>query len=144
MILKSYKFRLYPTPEQTSVLKGHGGCTRFAWNSLLEFSKEQKKITGKYPNQSALQKYLITLKSEHEFLKTAHSQPVQVNAQRLVKAYSKSFSELVKKERAKRLAEAQASGKQKKIAQALEYGFPKFKRKSEQKDSPNHSKRVST
>ena len=135
MTLKSYKFRLYPTPEQISVLKEHGGCARFAWNSLLEFSKKQREITGKYPNQSALQKHLITLKSEHEFLKTAHSQPVQINAQRMVKAYSKAFSEPVKAKRATKLAEAKMSGNLKKIAQALEYGFPKFKKKSEQKDS---------
>ena len=34
--LKAYKFRLYPTPDQETLLNKTFGCVRFVWNKLVE------------------------------------------------------------------------------------------------------------
>jgi transposase len=49
--LKSFRFRLYPTEEQDTILKQHGGTVRFVWNRLVEFIKEYKEKTGKFPTR---------------------------------------------------------------------------------------------
>ncbi|EFP2626082.1 helix-turn-helix domain-containing protein, partial [Salmonella enterica] len=43
LILKAYKFRLEPTPEQSQRLRQLCGCARFVWNLGLA---ETKRILG--------------------------------------------------------------------------------------------------
>ena len=43
-IIKSYKFRMYPTQDQVAMLIQHGGNSRFVWNKLLEFSNIIKDL----------------------------------------------------------------------------------------------------
>ena len=138
-ILKSYKFRLKPTEEQFPVLKQHGGNSRFVWNKLLEYSNNTKKNTDKYPIQSQLQKYIIQLKSENDFIKISHSQPIQINALRLSKTFSRAFKPEVVSERNKKIAQVNSikdkRAKKKALAKALNFGFPKFKSKAQARDS---------
>jgi len=35
-VLKAYKYRIYPTPEQEELLAQTFGCARFVWNKLVE------------------------------------------------------------------------------------------------------------
>ena len=138
-ILKSYKFRLLPTQDQIPILKQHGGNSRFVWNKLLEYSNDIKKITDKFPSQSQLQKHIIQLKSENDFIKTSHSQPIQVNALRLSKAYIKAFKPEILAERNKKIAQANTiqdeEKKNKALAKAFNFGKPKFKCKAQAHDS---------
>jgi putative transposase len=83
-ILRGYKYRLYPTPEQQAVLRQMAGNCRFVWNKLLEaknkcyaatqnflwykgFWTEIKRLRTQYPflesigNQSSLQQVGIHL-----------------------------------------------------------------------------------
>jgi len=138
-ILKAYKFRLKPTKEQVAMLKRHGGNSRFIWNKLLEFAKTTKKDTGRYPNQSLLQKKIIQLKSANDFMKISHSQPIQVNALRLHKTYLDAFQPEVVAERNQKVAQAHTikdeEKKAKALAKALDFGLPKFKSKNQHSDS---------
>jgi putative transposase len=138
-IHKSYKFRLKPTDEQVAVLHQHGGNVRFVWNKLLEFANEQKKLLGKFPNQSVLQKKIIELKSENDFVKQSHSQPIQFNAAKLAKTFHRAFKPEIVSERNFRIAKAKSikdeTKKNKALARALNFGFPKFKSKRDNHDS---------
>ena len=139
IINKSYKFRLYPTKEQSTTLSQHCGNSRFIWNKLLEFSNITKKETNKYPNQATFQKQIIQIKTLHDFLKNSHSQPIQVNALRLSNVYITAFKPETIAERNKKIAEAylikdEIEQKQA-LAKALNYGFPNFKKKSKNNDS---------
>jgi putative transposase len=145
-ILKAYKFRLKPTEDQVAMLKQHGGNSRFVWNKLLEYAEEVKKNTGKYPSQSVLQTKIIQIKASNEFIKISYSQPIQVNAMRLNKAYTRAFSPEVVAERNKKITKAHLvqdeEKKAKALAKALKCGLPKFKRKSDNSDSifyPQHT-----
>ena len=133
-ILKSYKFRLKPTEDQVPMLKQHGGNSRFVWNKLLEYSNNAKKVTNKFPTQSQFQKRIIELKSENEFVKISHSQPIQVNAMRLSKTFSDAFKPETVSERNKKIAIAnQIQDEEKKtkaLSKALNFGFSKFKCKA--------------
>lgn len=139
IIHKSYKFRLYPTKEQVAMLKQHCGNSRFVWNKLLEYSNNLKKNTNKFPNQSQLQKEIINLKSANDFISISHSQPIQINALRLANAFSRAFKPEIISERNKKIAKANTikdeTKKSKALANALNFGFPKFKSKNKNNDS---------
>ena len=45
---KGFKFRLYPTPEQESMLSQQAGNTRFLWNKFLESNLKTHKETQKF------------------------------------------------------------------------------------------------
>jgi len=136
---KSYKFRLNPTKEQTAVLVQHGGNVRFVWNKLLEFANNEKKENGKYPNQSVLQKKIVDLKAENDFVKLGHSQPLQINASKLVETIHHAFKPEVISERNFRIGKAKSLKdevkRNKALAKALNFGFPKFKSKKDNHDS---------
>uniref|UniRef100_UPI001237FD5D helix-turn-helix domain-containing protein n=1 Tax=Candidatus Enterovibrio escicola TaxID=1927127 RepID=UPI001237FD5D len=34
---KAYKYRIYPTPEQVTLLEQTFGCTRFVYNTILRW-----------------------------------------------------------------------------------------------------------
>ena len=47
MILKAYKYRFYPTVEQTKQLAKEFGCARFVWNRALvekEYAYQQWNV----------------------------------------------------------------------------------------------------
>ncbi len=139
IIHKSYKFRLFPTEEQNAMLLQHGGNVRFVWNKLWNFALDYKKENLKFPNQSQLQKQIIILKQEYDFLKIGHSQPIQVKAQRLVSAIKKAYSKEIVSKRNRKISEAKKNKDpikmEKKLKFAMNFGFPKFKSKHRQRDS---------
>ena len=133
--IKSFRFRLYPDEEQADIIRQHGGTVRFVWNKLVEFSKEYKEKNGKFPTQGILQKEIVKIKCANDFVKLPHSQPIQINAQKLSRTIVKAFSRENKAARAKKIAIATAKKDKKAIAKALDYAFPKFKKKSSNTDS---------
>ena len=130
--LKTYKFRLNPNEATLELLKQHGGNGRFLWNQLVSFSKDFNDQKGRFPTQSELQKQIVVLKEENDFLKTSHSQPLQINAKRLNKTNFDSIKPEKIKERKIKLAKAKTP-KQK--AKALNFGKPKHKSKHDKNDS---------
>jgi len=100
----AYKYRLYPTQEQSVLLNKHLGSVRFLYNLALE--TKQMVYSGNKTNLSRfdLQAQLIDLKKECEWLKEVNSQSLQCALLNLDNAYTKFFKGLT--------------------------SFPKFKKKS--------------
>jgi putative transposase len=93
-IKRAYKFRFYPTDEQSEILSRTFGCTRFAYNHMLKiradaFNNEQKKIG--YHETSAM---LTKLKKQPEFiwLNDVSSVPVQQSLRHLQTAFVNFFA----------------------------------------------------
>lgn len=94
LIHKSYKFRIYPTKEQESLLSKHFGHCRFVFNMFLNERKE------KYLNEKTSLNYydnartLTDLKKEEDFawLKEVNSQSLQASIRNLDIAYKNFFN----------------------------------------------------
>ena len=63
-IRRAYRFRLYPTPEQSASLIQHGGNTRFLWNTLLKLNQEKYESEKKFIFAHDMVTSLPTLKKE--------------------------------------------------------------------------------
>ena len=93
-IHKSYKYRIYPTKEQESLLSKHIGHCRFVFNRFLNKRKE------KYLNEKTSLNYydnartLTDLKKDDEFvwLKEVNSQSLQASIRNLDIAYKNFFN----------------------------------------------------
>lgn len=77
IILKAYKFRLYPTEEQKQSLNQHGGNTRFIWNYFLDLNQEKYEKEKKFIFGYDLINLLPKIKQEKEFLKISFAQSLQ-------------------------------------------------------------------
>lgn len=93
MILKSYKYRIYPTPEQECVLRQTIGCARFVYNWALAQRREawvnKKEITG----YAKTCKLLTSLKKEDNFswLNDVSIVCLQQSLRNLDNAYTRFF-----------------------------------------------------
>src|SRR5690606_17146069 len=90
-MLKSFRYRLSPTKEQTTLLNKHIGASRFVYNLALEC--KQMAWAGNKVNLScfALHSQLKDLKTECEWLKEINSQSLQQSITNLDKAYTAFF-----------------------------------------------------
>ncbi|EDX4102341.1 IS200/IS605 family element transposase accessory protein TnpB [Salmonella enterica] len=93
LILKAYKFRLEPTPEQSQRLRQLCGCARFVWNLGLA---ETKRIPGsgeKLPSAFELNRMLTVWKKmpEHIFLQDAYTDNLQQKLKDLHAAWKRCF-----------------------------------------------------
>jgi putative transposase len=138
-INKNFRFLLRPTEEQNGILLRHGGSCRFVWNHLVSFLRDRKERTGKFPTECQLAHEIVPFKKAHPFLKDVHSQPLHVAARRLTRTIRRAFSVESTKERNRKIAEANQESdpvkKAKKLARALNLGFPKYKAKRDRHDS---------
>ncbi len=93
MLHKAVKVRLYPTPEQETLLAQHFGCARWWWNYALNKSIETYKETGKGNGRSALNALLPKLKKAEEttWLSECYSQVLQAVTLNLTTAYKNFF-----------------------------------------------------
>ena len=88
---KAHKYRLYPNQEQKVLLSKHFGHCRFIWNLALE-TKTNAYLSAKVGySRFNLQKQLVELKKECEWLKEVNSQALQAVLQNLDLAYKKFF-----------------------------------------------------
>lgn len=92
-IHKSYKYRIYPTKEQESLLSKHFGCVRYIYNHFLNERKEKYQEHKKSPNYYAQAKTLTGLKKKKEtdWLKEVNSQTLQHALRHLDTAYLNFF-----------------------------------------------------
>ena len=90
-MLKSFKYRLYPTPEQSVLLNKHIGSSRFVYNLALE--TKQMAWAGNRVNLNCfdLIKQLPDLKKECEWLKEINSQSLQQPIRNLDNAFTRFF-----------------------------------------------------
>lgn len=90
-MLKAFRYRLYPTPEQSVLLNKHIGSSRFVYNLALE--TKQMAWAGNRVNLNCfdLIKQLPDLKKEFEWLKEINSQSLQQPIRNLDNAFTRFF-----------------------------------------------------
>lgn len=70
---RAYKERFYPTPQQAELLSKSFGCCRFVWNNALKYRTDAYYERGESISHSFLEKRLVPLKEEFEWLKDVSS-----------------------------------------------------------------------
>jgi putative transposase len=91
---RAYKFRLYPTRQQETILEDTLDTCRLLWNLALEDRRIHFKETGKsrsYEDQAAL---LRIEKMNNPAINQVHSQVLQDVLRRLKKAFDNFFRRL--------------------------------------------------
>jgi putative transposase len=101
-IVRSAKYRLYPSAKQKSLLHNLFGSTRFTYNLFLGkvqesyFGKSLNKKTGelvpKIPSEFDLSKALTVFKSDYPFLYSVPGAMLQAESKNLSSAYKKFFA----------------------------------------------------
>ncbi|HDI6133692.1 TPA: helix-turn-helix domain-containing protein, partial [Escherichia coli] len=64
---RAYKYRFYPTPEQTELLARTFGCVRFVYNSLLRWRTDAYYARHERVGYAQASAKLTALKKEPEF-----------------------------------------------------------------------------
>lgn len=88
---KSYKFRIYPTPEQQLLINKTFGCCRFVYNKYLAKRKEAYETDKKTLNYYACASDLTVLKRDTEWLKEVDSTALQSSLRDLDTAFQNFF-----------------------------------------------------
>jgi len=111
MILRAYKYRIYPTKEQEVLLAKHFGCSRWIYNYALDKKVKTYQTTKESLSRFTIQKDLPKLKKAEEtkWLKEVNSQSLQASLENLDKSFTKFFRD--------------------------KKGFPKFKSKHDNRQS---------
>ena len=86
IMLRAYKFRLYPNKEQQEYFAKCFGCTRFIYNKMLEDKIKHYKETGKMLHNTPAQ-----YKKEYPFLKEVDSLALANVQLNLEQAYKNFF-----------------------------------------------------
>lgn len=93
LILKAYKFRIYPNKEQRELLAKHFGCCRFVYNRYLAERKvayeNDKTSLGYCANAHSLA--LLKKTEEFAWLGEVYSHALQASLKNLDGAYQKFF-----------------------------------------------------
>ncbi|MDB9419198.1 IS200/IS605 family element RNA-guided endonuclease TnpB, partial [Microcystis aeruginosa CS-563/04] len=90
-MLKAFKYRIYPTSEQSVLLAKSFGCARWFYNYALNLTSETYKQTGKGLSRDEIIKLLPSLKKEYEWLSEVPSQVLQQAALNLSSAFLNFF-----------------------------------------------------
>ena len=93
LILKAYKFRLEPTPEQSQRLRQLCGCARFVWNLGLAETKRILDSGEKLPSAFELNRMITVWKKmpEYIFLQDAYTDNLQQKLKDLHTAWKRCF-----------------------------------------------------
>lgn len=90
---KAYKFCIYPTKEQTTLINKSIGCSRFVFNHFLAKWNETYKEIGKGLTYNACAKLLPAWKKQFEWLKEADAHSLQSSLRNLEDAFKRFFKE---------------------------------------------------
>ncbi|MEH7514112.1 IS200/IS605 family element RNA-guided endonuclease TnpB [Gottfriedia acidiceleris] len=91
LVNKAYKFRIYPTNEQETLIAKTIGCSRFVFNHFLEQWNDTYKETGKGLTYNSCSAELTKLKKELVWLKEVDSIALQSSLKNLEDSYSRFF-----------------------------------------------------
>lgn len=90
-ITKAFKYRIYPTDEQITLLSKTFGCARYVYNHFLEFKKTEYEDSKKDYSAYDLMKLLTPLKEELDWLKEPDKCALQNSIKDLDNAYKNFF-----------------------------------------------------
>ena len=93
-MIKSFKIRLFPTPEQEELIWKHIGSCRFIWNWMLAKQNELYEQGEKHLSAFSMINLLKPLKNdgEHRWLYDVSNSSLQVVCRDLDRAYSVFFA----------------------------------------------------
>jgi len=93
IMLKTYKYRIYPTEDQKVLISKTFGCCRKIYNWALDFKNKRYSQYGDNVNRYELDKMLTFLKSTDElkYLNEVHSQSLQQELIHLEKSFTGFF-----------------------------------------------------
>ena len=89
-MLKAFKYELFPSEEQKSLIEKHFGCSRFIYNWGLEL-KIKSHSDGKSISCIDIANQLPKLKEENQWLKEVNSQSLQMSLRSLDNAFTSFF-----------------------------------------------------
>ncbi|MDY6894714.1 MAG: RNA-guided endonuclease TnpB family protein [Thermotogota bacterium] len=109
-MLKTYKFRIYPTNEQIEKFNQHFGHTRFVYNLFLEFANNAYKNTKTYTNYYMWAKVLTVLKKteKYRWLNDVNSQSLQQSIKDLETGFKRFFKKQAKHPKFKKKSSKQS------------------------------------
>ncbi|MDP2692679.1 MAG: helix-turn-helix domain-containing protein [bacterium] len=95
MILRAYKYRIYPNVEQRILIAKHFGSCRWLWNHTLQMKIEAYAKDKTHLSRFDLQKEIPLLKEKEEtiWLKEVNSQSLQSTLEHQDKAFTRFFKE---------------------------------------------------
>ena len=91
LVNKAYKFRIYPTHEQATLINKTIGCARFVFNHFLSLWNKTYKETGKGLTYGSCSTELTKLKQEIEWLKEPDKFSLQNALRNLADSYNRFF-----------------------------------------------------
>ncbi|MFY9132123.1 MAG: IS200/IS605 family element RNA-guided endonuclease TnpB [Candidatus Methanoculleus thermohydrogenotrophicum] len=92
-MLQAYKYRMYPSREQVTLLMQHIHACRFVYNHSLEQKIRAYEQEGRKLSCYDLNKQLPALKEEYPWLKEVNSQSLQNANKNLDNAFTRFFRE---------------------------------------------------
>ena len=96
MTLKAFKYRIYPTEEQSVFLEKHFGACRFVYNYFLDLRSKEYKENRRSVSGLECKRMLVPLKQNLPWLKEINSPSLQEAVLNLEKAYQRFFKGLGK------------------------------------------------
>jgi len=92
-VLKAYKYRIYPTKTQITLIEKHFGSTRFLYNYFLDYRQKEYAKGNKKVSYNITQAELTKLKKleEYKWLNECGSQSLQMSLRSLDNAFGKFF-----------------------------------------------------
>ncbi len=93
IMLRGYKYRIYPNNEQEIMFNKHFGACRYIFNWGLELKIRTYKDEGKSISRFALNKEITELKLSEQWLREVNSQSLQGATLNLDNAFIKFFRE---------------------------------------------------
>ena len=93
MMLKGFRYRMYPNKDQEEMFLKHIGACRFVYNLSLEQKITAYETEKKILTRFDLNNNLPQLKSENEWLREVNSQSLQQANKHLDSAFTKFFRE---------------------------------------------------
>ena len=92
-MLKAYKYRIYPTKTQITLIEKHFGSTRFLYNYFLDYRQKEYAKGNKKVSYNITQAELTQLKKleEYKWLNECGSQSLQMSLRSLDNAFGKFF-----------------------------------------------------
>ncbi len=94
MVLKAYRYRIYPTDDQKQFFEYHFGCCRFVYNHFLDLRSTAWRERKERISWLNCQAMLPKLKTDNSWLKKVNSQSLQTSLQALERAYKRFFKGL--------------------------------------------------
>ena len=92
-MMKAFKFRLYPTIDQSNQLNQHIGSCRFVYNWALDQKVKTYEQIGKSISRFDLNKLIPNLKKQNPWLEEVNSQSLQGMTKQVESAFTRFFRE---------------------------------------------------